>query len=299
MLVAYLDEFGHVGPYISTEHRKFFHHPAFGYAGLVLPEDAVRAFGAKFENVKARHFRNEIVQTSKHPRRWEKKGSEIFSTGAIRRRPDRTAMVADLMDYAHRLGGHAFYYGELKPVGTQRQTGQDSADRTRQVLTETIRHLCRYADRRAQNLTVLLDKGGPMPREDAITALATFIYGNHDPQMRRIIEVPMELESHRYGAVQFADWLCAILSRASHYHLTQSDEFNWAPHALWQILDHRVAHESRIWLPATSTRLQLPTLTHHRRWLTSQPHTHQTHLTQTLAQALDTTTVRHLLSDQQ
>ena len=42
MIVAYLDEFGHVGPYISTMHKKFKDHPLFGYAGIVLPEDAIR-----------------------------------------------------------------------------------------------------------------------------------------------------------------------------------------------------------------------------------------------------------------
>ena len=89
MIVAYLDEFGHVGPYISTMHKKFKDHPLFGYAGIVLLEDAIRPFGAKFEQVKARQFRSEIVKTGKHPRRWEKKGAEMFTPA----RPRNTKRV--------------------------------------------------------------------------------------------------------------------------------------------------------------------------------------------------------------
>lgn len=267
MLVAYLDEFGHVGPYIDTEHKKFFHHPAFGYAGIVLPAESIRAFGAKFEHVKARQFRAEIVDSGKHPRRWEKKGAEIFTTGSHDRYPDRVAFIADLADYLDRLRGRLFYYGEIKPVGTERATGESAAARTKQALIESVRRLCRYADSKDQDLIVLLDKGGPMPREEAITSMATFIYASQDQSMKRIIEVPMELESHRYGALQYADWICAIVTRASHYHLTSSDEFAWAPRVLDRVFGDRVTNESRIWVPASHEAIRERALKHRDKWI--------------------------------
>lgn len=52
MLIAYLDEFGHQGPYISHSHPKFKTHPAFGYAGYVLPAENVRKLGGYFEHIK-------------------------------------------------------------------------------------------------------------------------------------------------------------------------------------------------------------------------------------------------------
>ncbi|MXY18976.1 MAG: DUF3800 domain-containing protein, partial [Synechococcus sp. SB0664_bin_36] len=33
---AYLDEFGHIGPYVSREDPKYHQSPVFGLAGLVL-----------------------------------------------------------------------------------------------------------------------------------------------------------------------------------------------------------------------------------------------------------------------
>lgn len=125
MLIAYLDEFGHVGPYIAPDHRKFFHNPVFGYAGIVLPSTAVRAFGARFERVKEREFRSEIHASGRHPRRWEKKGAEIFTTGSYERYPERVDFITDLAEYATRLGGRIFFYGEVKPTGSPAESGGD------------------------------------------------------------------------------------------------------------------------------------------------------------------------------
>lgn len=291
MIVAYLDEFGHVGPYISTMHKKFKDHPLFGYAGIVLPEDAIRPFGAKFEQVKARQFRSEIVKTGKHPRRWEKKGAEMFTTGAYNKYPERVDFISDLADYMMRLGGRIFFYGEEKPVGTEKMTGQSAAYRTRAVLTESVRRLCRYADLRDEHLTIFLDKGGPMPREEAITSLAQFIYASTDPPMKRIIEVPMELESHRYGAVQFADWMCAITSRATHFHFSDSDEFSWASSVFGTVFDGRTVDGSRIWLPSQDRPVSPKAIRHTRKWCTSKQASltrHGAHLTQSVRDVMST-----------
>ncbi|WP_277424255.1 DUF3800 domain-containing protein [Schaalia sp. ZJ1691] len=269
MIVAYLDEFGHVGPYMSTQHKKFKDHPLFGYAGIVLPETAIRAFGAKFEQVKARQFRSEIIKTGKHPRRWEKKGAEMFTTGAYNMYPQRVGFITDLADYAKRLNGGIFFYGEKKPIGTQKMTGQSAAERTSGVLTEVVRRLCRYADLHDDHLVIFLDKGGPMPREDAITSLAQFIYASQDPSMKRIVEVPMELESHRYGAMQFADWMCAITSRATHFHFSDSNEFSWAPKVFAEVFGGRTLDESRIWLPSQERPVSVKAIKHTRKWLES------------------------------
>jgi len=45
---AYLDEFGHIGPYVSRADRRYKESPVFGLAGFVLPSDQVRGFGTWF-----------------------------------------------------------------------------------------------------------------------------------------------------------------------------------------------------------------------------------------------------------
>ena len=42
---AYLDEFGHVGPYVARTDPKYRESPVFGLAGFVLPAEEVRGFG--------------------------------------------------------------------------------------------------------------------------------------------------------------------------------------------------------------------------------------------------------------
>ncbi|MFC5337560.1 DUF3800 domain-containing protein [Leucobacter denitrificans] len=210
MLIAYLDEFGHVGPYIGTNHKKFFHNPVFGYAGILVPAENVR-----------------------------------------------------------RFGGNCFYSGVVMPLGTTTMTGQTPAELTSRVLIDVVKRLCLYAERNGRNLTVLLDQGGPMPREDAITRMASFIYSAKEPEMKRIIEVPMQLESHRYGAMQFADWLCAITSRTVHYHFTDSNEFDWAPNAFKNIVRNWATTESRIFVPETHSSVRTRSLIHPLKWVDS------------------------------
>lgn len=48
MLLAYLDEVGEPGAFVSKEHPKYNTSGAFGYAGFIIPENHVRAFGAAF-----------------------------------------------------------------------------------------------------------------------------------------------------------------------------------------------------------------------------------------------------------
>ncbi|PKD78280.1 DUF3800 domain-containing protein, partial [Escherichia coli] len=38
--VVYLDEFGHVGPFLSRDHAQYKTSPVFGFGGFLLPADA-------------------------------------------------------------------------------------------------------------------------------------------------------------------------------------------------------------------------------------------------------------------
>ena len=43
MLIAYIDEVGEPGAFVSYDHAKFKTSPVFGYAGFVIPEERVHA----------------------------------------------------------------------------------------------------------------------------------------------------------------------------------------------------------------------------------------------------------------
>ena len=43
--IAYLDEFGHVGPYVARSDLRHNDSPVFGFAGFIMPASEVRDFG--------------------------------------------------------------------------------------------------------------------------------------------------------------------------------------------------------------------------------------------------------------
>lgn len=60
MLLAYLDETGETGAFISPDHPKFNTSAAFGYAGFVIPDANARWIASQFAEAKKTLFATEI-----------------------------------------------------------------------------------------------------------------------------------------------------------------------------------------------------------------------------------------------
>ena len=89
---AYLDEFGHIGPYLGRKHPRYNDSPVFGFAGLVLPVNEVRGFGTWFFQRKCHLLDFELERSGEHPAQWEKKGSSLYTVADIERyRQPRTS----------------------------------------------------------------------------------------------------------------------------------------------------------------------------------------------------------------
>ena len=76
---AYLDEFGHIGPYVSRTDPSYKESPVFGLAGFVLPAVEVRGFGTWFFQRKCELLDFEIKRSGEHPALWEKKGASLYT----------------------------------------------------------------------------------------------------------------------------------------------------------------------------------------------------------------------------
>jgi hypothetical protein len=81
--VAYLDEFGHVGQYVSRNHPKYRTHPAFGFAGLVVPATEIREFAIYSYKLKCQLLAFDLRH--KNPEglpawRWEKRLSALCTS---------------------------------------------------------------------------------------------------------------------------------------------------------------------------------------------------------------------------
>ena len=121
MLIAYIDEFGHQGPYISHDHAKYNTHPCFGYAGYILPAENVREMSGYFKYVKEQLLAVEIELSGVPSDQWEKKGSALLTTRNIKRYGDELApALSRIYRKLGKLGGHLFFYGQQKPVGPVR-----------------------------------------------------------------------------------------------------------------------------------------------------------------------------------
>lgn len=253
MLLAYLDEFGHIGPYIDHDHPKFNDHPVFGYAGFVMPAENVRKFGGFFEHIKETLLDFEIRKAQKHPRRWEKKGASLFTTRNMTNYPEAAHAFRRLMRRLTELDGKIVYYGQVKPVGSEKETAESSAARTAHHLRQSLMRLSTYANSCDENIMVVLDSVDDKPRLHAVETMSSFIYSKSSPSdLRRIVEAPMQVESHLYATIQFADWVCALVSRASHHHFVEQSEFAWASEKFGSVMSKACTEQSKIHLPHTS-----------------------------------------------
>lgn len=65
-------------------------------------------------------------------------------------------------------------------------------------------------------------------RERAVATLGRTIYSPQNQDTKSVIEIPIQADSHLYGTLQLADWICAILGRLTDYHFAERSEFDWA-----------------------------------------------------------------------
>ncbi|MCY4200226.1 MAG: DUF3800 domain-containing protein [Gammaproteobacteria bacterium] len=208
--IAYLDEFGHVGPYIAREDPKHNDSPVFGLAGLIIPIEKARGFGTWFFQRKCELLDFEIRQSGKHPSIWEKKGSSLYTTKNVVRYPELRRTTFRLLSKIENVGGRIFYVGIRKTAdpGTH-----DANSLYSSILAEAIRRLdlfCREDHSPAEYFLLALDQH-PL-RAELLTEAAREMYGGETPS-RRLIEPPFQLESHRYQTIQAADWIAGLIGR--------------------------------------------------------------------------------------
>lgn len=242
MLLAYIDEIGEPGPYVSKQHPKFNTNPAFGYAGFILPESSARRFGQIFTAQKRTVFANEL-QDVENPGRWERKGSDIFTATAWRTHPHQIRVFRGLVKTLSDLGGSVFFYADQKEVGTRKQVRLDDEQRESAAMKETVNRLCRHADRMNENLLILMDQINEKQRAARVSAIYAHIFsrGQDFPEMRAVIEPPMHIDSALSSNIQFADWLASAISRAIDYQLEPDSRYNWIPQALSSHMHHRIS----------------------------------------------------------
>lgn len=87
MYFVYLDEFGHIGPFVARRDPRHCDSPVFGLAGIILPEESIRPFATAFLQLKEHMLADDIKKSRKMAQKWEKKGTDIFKPKVTERFP--------------------------------------------------------------------------------------------------------------------------------------------------------------------------------------------------------------------
>jgi Protein of unknown function (DUF3800) len=211
---AYLDEFGHIGPYVSRKHDRYNESPVFGLAGLILPATEVRDFSTWFYKRKCELLAFEINRSGKHPAEWEKKGAALFTTANIEKYPELRRFTARFLNRIERCGGKIIYVGLRK---TSAPSTHQSQALYRAVLREAIKRLDQYCENDCEEESrVLIFMDGHQERDALLTEASRSMFSRDSPR-RHLIEPPVQVESHRYQTIQAADWICGLIGRFGAY----------------------------------------------------------------------------------
>lgn len=249
MLLAYLDEIGETGAFVSKADPRYNTSPAFGYAGFVLPAAQARGFGMWFNEEKRKVYATELA-ASGHPAQWQKKGSSIFRKITLDDYPQQIRVFNALVRRMRNVGGNLFYYVDEKPIGTPNQTRLNKDEREARAMKESLNRLARHAESTGRDLLVMMDQVNEKQRIERMPRMYAHMFSRQGEfeEMKRIVEPPIHLDSAVSANIQFADWVAACISRAIDYQLIRDSDFDWITGNAVDAVRGSFTHESKIHL---------------------------------------------------
>lgn len=219
--VVYLDEFGHIGPYVSANDPKHKTHPIFGLAGIALPVDKVRRFSSFFYQLKNNLLDLEIKRDGVHPSVWEKKGSSLYTEVNVRKYKALRDATFRLFNRIRQDGGFVIYVGIEKHLPPEQANAKGLY---KKVMHEMIKRLDEEFQQRNAKFMMLLDQQDDMQssgqnigiRGEIVKGAAISMFG--EDGRKTLIEPPVQAESHLYQTLQCADWICGLVGRLERFH---------------------------------------------------------------------------------
>jgi hypothetical protein len=156
--IADLDEFGHIGPYVSRTDPRYNSSPVFGLAGIVLPVEEVRSFGTWFFQLKCNLLAWEIAQAGVHPATWEKKGSALYTEANVRKYQQLRHATNRLFNRIEKAEGFVFYVGIKKLALPAKHNPNYLYIRMLLEAMKRLNHFCELDCGPAEGLFLALDE---------------------------------------------------------------------------------------------------------------------------------------------
>jgi hypothetical protein len=221
---------------VSRAHELYNTSPVFGFGGLVLPLQRVRSFASFFYRLKCNLLAFEITQAGIPAYQWEKKGASLYTTRNVLKYEALRHATARLLNRIEKEQGIVFYFGVEKNRSAE---GHDAKRLYKKSLVEAIDRLNDFCGRRNSSFIAVLDEHRDRKaREELVSAIARDMFG--DSRLSRLIEPPIQAESHLFQTLQCADWICGLVGRAG-CHLVAPAEYGdlvWVPKYFAQRLAH-------------------------------------------------------------
>lgn len=235
--VVFLDEFGHIGPFISRTDEKYKTSPVFGMAGFMVDSRNVRELSNWFHKLKCEKFSSEIEESGTHPGQWEKKGNQLFTPAKIYK-SKRLGFV--LINKIKSAGGKIIYQGIEK---YELPDKSNASGMYKTVLNRTIRSIESRFSSENEHYAIILDQHNDRSKF-IIGAMKTMF--SRDDGAYGLIEPPYQVESHLYPSVQMADWISSIVGSLWNYKLLpdQFPEDVWAEKYFETRINSAITHSS-------------------------------------------------------
>jgi hypothetical protein len=251
MYIAFLDEFGHIGPFVSRKDPRYNHSPIFGLAGFIIPHNRARSFATWFFQAKNQLLAAEVKTCGKHPATWEKKGTELFTTKNVARYPNIRSTIYRMMNQIYRNDGRLFFYGREK---YQTATASNPSGLYTTVMGHAVRQIDKFCATQNQQFLMILDQHES--RIQLLETAAKTMFGSQPA--RCLIEPPFQVESHLYQTIQAADWIATLVGRLWAFRVApaQYADWDWSERLFGGRINGGVTH-STLWRSPVPQNLQL------------------------------------------
>ncbi|SMH26074.1 DUF3800 domain-containing protein [Mesorhizobium australicum] len=246
--VAYVDEFGHIGPYVSRDDPRYNDSPIFGLGGFILPSENVRAFSTFFYQLKCKLLDFEIKRDGVAPALWEKKGASLFTTANVTKYRELRSATNRLLNQIEKSGGVIFWKGIQK---TKTPADSNAQGLYLSALGRSLQTINAFAASKKGKVFIVMDEH--QDRDAILTAASQAMFRPDFPR-KHIIEPPFQVESHRYQTCQCADWLCGLIGRLGAFR-AKPDEF---PEMDWTEKYFAARLEKIAWQPSLKLDTVLP-----------------------------------------
>lgn len=155
LLIAFLDEFGHSGPFVSRRDARYSQSPVFGLAGYILPHNQVRHFATFFFQLKCNMLAAELRLNQQHPATWEKKGNSLITTRNIARYRHVREGLIRLISEIRKRHGKIFFYGREKYKDPE---NSNASGLYTTVMAHSIRQIDAFCGTRNAKFMMILDQ---------------------------------------------------------------------------------------------------------------------------------------------